>query len=299
MNMKQFRYVLVLSTEGSVSAAAAALGISQPSLSQYLKKIESEVNATLFDRSGSVLRLTDAGRVYIDAGKRILDIEHQMQGRIADINDYKSGTLTVGIAPYRAVYLMPRVVDRFRKKYPGIRVVVDERSGRELLEASERGEFDLCVTTAPANEKLYNVEKIMDEEVVLAVPEGTRMQALDMKGRKYPAVDIHAIDGAQMITLSDTQIMQRTLNDICAGYDLRYHVTVDCRSIEAQLAMVRSGLGMALVPSGIDRSNRQGVNYYSIVQPLPRRDIVVIYRKELYLTGFMRDMIDILKTIED
>ena len=111
MNMKQFRYVLVLSTEGSVSAAAAALGISQPSLSQYLKKIESEVNATLFDRSGSVLRLTDAGRVYIDAGKRILDIEHQMQGRIADINDYKSGTLTVGIAPYRAVYLMPRVVD--------------------------------------------------------------------------------------------------------------------------------------------------------------------------------------------
>lgn len=299
MNMKQFRYVLVLSTEGSISAAAAALGISQPSLSQYLKKIESEVNATLFDRSGSVLRLTDAGRVYIDAGKRILDIEHQMQGRIADINDYKSGTLTVGIAPYRAVYLMPRVVDRFRKKYPGIRVVVDERSGRELLEASEHGEFDLCVTTAPANEKLYNVEKIMDEEVVLAVPEGARMQALDMKGRKYPAVDIHAIDGAQMITLSDTQIMQRTLNDICAGYDLRYHVTVDCRSIEAQLAMVRSGLGMALVPSGIDRSNRQGVNYYSIVQPLPRRDIVVIYRKELYLTGFMRDMIDILKTIED
>ncbi|MBR6219837.1 MAG: LysR family transcriptional regulator [Clostridia bacterium] len=299
MNMKQFRYVLVLSTEGSVSAAAAALGISQPSLSQYLKKIESEVNATLFDRSGSVLRLTDAGRVYIDAGKRILDIEHQMEGRIADINDYKSGTLTVGIAPYRAVYLMPRVVDRFRKKYPGIRVVVDERSGRELPEASEHGEFDLCVTTAPANEKLYNVEKIMDEEVVLAVPEGTRMQALDMKGRKYPAVDIHAIDGAQMITLSDTQIMQRTLNDICAGYDLRYHVTVDCRSIEAQLAMVRSGLGMALVPSGIDRSNRQGVNYYSIVQPLPRRDIVVIYRKELYLTGFMRDMIDILKTIED
>ena len=299
MNMKQFRYVLVLSTEGSISAAAAALGISQPSLSQYLKKIESEVNATLFDRSGSVLRLTDAGRVYIDAGKRILDIEHQMQGRIADINDYKSGTLTVGIAPYRAVYLMPRVVDRFRKKYPGIRVVVDERSGRELLEASEHGEFDLCVTTAPANEKLYNVEKIMDEEVVLAVPEGTRMQALDMKGRKYPAVDIHAIDGAQMITLSDTQIMQRTLNDICAGYDLRYHVTVDCRSIEAQLAMVRSGLGMALVPSGIDRSSRQGVNYYSIVQPLPRRDIVVIYRKELYLTGFMRDMIDILKTIED
>ena len=189
--------------------------------------------------------------------------------------------------------------NREKKKYPGIRVVVDERSGRELLEASERGEFDLCVTTAPANEKLYNVEKIMDEEVVLAVPEGTRMQALDMKGRKYPAVDIHAIDGAQMITLSDTQIMQRTLNDICAGYDLRYHVTVDCRSIEAQLAMVRSGLGMALVPSGIDRSNRQGVNYYSIVQPLPRRDIVVIYRKELYLTGFMRDMIDILKTIED
>ena len=297
--MKQFRYVLVLSTEGSVSAAAAALGISQPSLSQYLKKIEKEVNATLFDRSGSELRLTDAGRVYIDAGKRILDIEHQMEGRIADINDYKSGSLTVGISPHRAVFLMPQVLRRFRERYPGIHVVVDERSGKELLEASEHGEFDLCVTTAPVNERLFNVVRIMDEEVVLAAPEDTALEARPMEGRKYPAVDIRMIDGARMITLSDTQIMQRTLNDICDAYDLRYHVAVDCRSIEAQLAMVRAGLGMALVPSGIARSNRDGVCYYSVVQSLPLRDIVVIYRKEQYLTESMKEMIDILRTIED
>ena len=297
--MKQFRYVLVLSTEGSVSAAAATLGISQPSLSQYLKKIEKEVNATLFDRSGSELRLTDAGRVYIDAGKRILDIEHQMEGRIADINDYKSGSLTVGISPHRAVHLMPRVLLRFAKLYPGIHVVVDERSGKELLEASEHGEFDLCVTTAPVNEKLFNVVRIMDEEVVLAVPADMALDAVQTPGRKYPAVDIRVIDGARMITLSDTQIMQRMLSDACDAYDLHYRVAADCRSIEAQLAMVRAGLGMALVPSGIDRSNREGVRYCSIVQPLPLRDIVVIYRKAQYVTSAMKDMIRILKTIED
>ena len=299
VNMKQFRYVLVLSTEGSFSAAAAALGISQPSLSQYLKKIEQEVDATLFDRSGSELRLTDAGRVYIDAGKRILDIEHQMEGRISDINRYKSGRITVGISPHRAVCLMPRVLVRFAKLYPGIHVVVDERSGGDLLEASAHGEFDLCVTTAPVSEKQFNVEKIMDEEVVLAVPADRPMEAADVPGRKYPAVDVSIIDGAQMVTLADTQIMQRALTDLCERYDLRYTVAVDCRSIEAQLAMVRAGLGMALVPSGIDQSVGGGVRYYSIAQPLPLRDIVVAYRKAQYLSQPMRALIDILKAIED
>ena len=85
MNLKQFRYVLTLADEGSFSRAAETLNIKQPSLSQYIKKIEKEVGMELFDRSGGDVRLTDAGRAYIDIGRKMLDLEHQLEGRFSDL----------------------------------------------------------------------------------------------------------------------------------------------------------------------------------------------------------------------
>ena len=297
MNMKQFRYALVLASEKSFSRAAEVLGISQPSLSQYLKKIEKEVNAVLFDRSGKDVRLTDAGRVYIEAGKKILDIEHQMEGKISDINRNLSGTLVVGISPHRAVCLMPEVTKRFKQIYPGFQVILEERTGHELLDEAEQGEFDLCVTTAPVDRKVFEDVFIMDEEVVLATPEEYEFNTVILPGRKYPAVSISVIDNARLVTLADSQIMQRLLDEQCDVYGIHYQTAVSCRSIEAQLAMVRSGMGMALVPSGIDKLGEHGLRYYSIEQELPKREIVVAYRKEQYLSEPMKSFIDILKDL--
>lgn len=299
MNMKQFRYVLVLASEGSFSRAAETLGISQPSLSQYLKKIEKEVHAILFDRSGSEIRLTDAGRAYIDAGRKILDIERQMEGRISDIAGYKAGTLVVGISPHRAVCLMPVVIKRFNSLYPGIQVILDERTGHELLDGAEHGDYDLCITTAPVDVKVFDAVKIMDEEVVLASSSENQMAGNVLKRRKYPAVDIKVLNNAPIITLSQEQLMQSMLDAQCAVYGIHYRMAASCRSIEAQLAMVRAGLGMAMVPAGIDKFGDDGVKYYSIIQDLPLREIVVAFRKEQYLSKPMKDFIEVLKGIEN
>ena len=98
MNMKQLRYAVVLAQKGSFSSAAEALAISQPSLSQYIKKIENEIGLELFDRTNGDVRLTDAGRVYIEAGRKILDLEHQMEVSFSDLAAHKTGSLIVGTA---------------------------------------------------------------------------------------------------------------------------------------------------------------------------------------------------------
>ena len=102
MNTKQLQYVLTLYQEGSFSRAADTLNITQPSLSQYIKKIEREIGLELFDRTNGDVRITDAGRVYIEAGKKILDIEHQMENSFTDLASYKTGSLIIGAAPYCA-----------------------------------------------------------------------------------------------------------------------------------------------------------------------------------------------------
>lgn len=100
MNTKQIRYVETLARVGSFSEAAAELGISQPSLSQYIKKIEGELGTPLFSRTGSSLRLTGAGLVYLEMGRRMLDAEAQMLSRIGDLKADRTGVLRM--APRRS-----------------------------------------------------------------------------------------------------------------------------------------------------------------------------------------------------
>lgn len=102
MNTKQFQYVLTLAHEGSFSKAADTLNITQTSLFQYIKKVEKEIGLYLFDRKKGDIRLTDTELVYIDAGKKILDIEYQMENCFTDLVSYKTGSLIIGAAPYRA-----------------------------------------------------------------------------------------------------------------------------------------------------------------------------------------------------
>ena len=117
MNLKQFKYVLVLARTGSFSAAAEELNISQPSLSQYIKKIERDLGIELFDRAGGNVRLTDAGRVYIDIGRKMLDLEHRMSVALSDLSENKTGSVIVGTSPYRSASMMPTIAKRFRELY--------------------------------------------------------------------------------------------------------------------------------------------------------------------------------------
>ena len=333
MNLKQFKYVLVLSDQKSFSRAAEELGISQPSLSQYVRKIEDELGVRLFDRSGSSLRLTDAGKAYIEAGRAILDIEQRMKGRFDDLNDCRSGSIVIGVSPHRSICILPQAIAAFRRKYPGMQIVADERVGAELLDRAEHGEYDLCITTLPVNDDIFKYEPMRRDECILAVPRDSELDrrlaercrpgvvteavknskrgktsvtgkkteteaaGAETDKRAYPVVDIKDINGCDFIVLSENQVMQRILEDICREYKIAINKIVVCKSLEAELALVREGVGPALLPSGMLRDDTGRISCYSFVQDIPMREIVVIYRKEYEITKAVRDFIEILKNL--
>lgn len=297
MNMKQFRYVLVLAKEGSFSRAADALGITQPSLSQYIKKIEQEIGATLFDRVKGDVRITDAGRVYIEAGKTILDVEHRMGLQLLDISSGKAGSLIIGTTPYRAVGLMPSVAKVFQNRYPGMHLVVREGTTAELTEGLERLRYDLCLTLLPVDGNLFNYEKVFEEEQVLAVPaEFPALAAAVVPGRKFPAVDVRLLNEQRFVMLTDAQYMQRQLENLTRDNHLEVRIAAVVKSLEAQIAMVRSGVGVALVPSGIERfGGPSDIRFYSFVQELPKRQVAVVWRKGEKLSGVAEELKDVIR----
>ena len=286
MNAKQFKYVLTLAHEGSFSKAADALNISQPSLSQYIKKIEKEIGLDLFDRTNGNVRITDAGRVYIEAGKKILDIEHQMENALTDLQSHKAGSLIIGAAPYRAASMMPIAALAFKSVYPGMHLVVREGTTAELSEGMENGEYDVALTLLPVDDRIFAYEKVTEEELILAVPASyPPFKAKKVKDRKYPAIEAEVLNNKDLVMLTDAQFMQKQLDSLILENRLNVRTAAVVKSLEAQIEFVKAGIGMALMPSGIERfCADSSVRFYSFVPALPRREVVVMWRKDRKLS---------------
>lgn len=297
MNTKQLRYVQVLAQMGSFSRAAEALNISQPSLSQYIKKIEREIGLPLFDRTESDVRLTDAGEVYIDEGRKILDLEHRMEAKFFDLQAGRTGSVTIGASPLRSVGMMPQVARRFREVCPGVHLVIREGTTVELTEGAAHGEYDLCVMLLPVNERLFAYEKIGEEELVLAVPASyPAFRTKAVAGRRYPAIDVSLLNGQRFVMITELQLMQQSLENLCIEYGLELEKAAVVKSLTAQIAMVSEGLGMALVPTGMERfCRREDVVFYSFEQELPKREIAVMWRRDRELSGIAAKLLDVMK----
>lgn len=299
MNTKQLKYVLVLAREGSFSRAADVLNISQPSLSQYIKKIEKDIGLELFDRTNGIVRITDAGRVYIEAGRRILDVEHQMENSFTDLAVNKTGSLIIGAAPYRSASMMPMIASAFQKRHPGMHLVVREGTTAELVEGMEHGEYDLALTVLPLDDRIFNYEKIVEEELILAVPSNyPPFQTSQVKARKYPCMNVTALDKQSLVMLTDAQFMQKQLEKLRIDYSLSLYPAAIVKSLEAQIEMVKAGVGMALMPSGIERfCTDDSVTFYSFTDDLPKREVVVMWRKDRKLSKASEELKEVIRSI--
>ena len=288
MNLKQFRYVLTLADEGSFSRAAETLNIKQPSLSQYIKKVEKEVGMELFDRSGGDVRLTDAGRAYIDIGRKMLDLEHQLEGRFSDIASFKSGSIVIGISAHRSVALMPPIVSAFKSLYPGITLKIVERYRAELVEAAEHGEFDLVITTLPVDTALFTYETLFVEENVVA----SKTPLSSEHGAKFPVISASTLNGISFAMLNEEHLMQRELDELIEKHGLMLKKEVECTSLEALVEMVKEGIGAAFIPACLAKD--PSLHYYSIKETVPKREIVVMYRREQYLSKAVLDLKELM-----
>ena len=120
MNSLQIKYVLTVASLKSISKAAKKLHVTQPSLSQYIQKIEKQLGFTIFDRSISPLKLTEEGEILIDTANKIQSLEDNMINKISDIANLKTGNLKIGSSSFRASCLLSKSISEFKKSYPGI-----------------------------------------------------------------------------------------------------------------------------------------------------------------------------------
>ena len=170
MEMHQLRYAVAVARSGNFSRAAEQCHISQPSLSQQILKLEEELGERLFERTKREARPTPHGEVFLRRAIRILEEVDAAKREAEDAKDLLTGTVTIGVIPTVAPYMLPKAITVFMKRFPGVEVVVQEEPTARLLKLLHGYEVDLALLSPPfAAERLESIP-IMDEELLLAVP---------------------------------------------------------------------------------------------------------------------------------
>lgn len=298
MNIKHAQYMLTVLKEGSITAAAKKLYISQPSLSQMIKLVENTLGTPIFNRSTAPITLTYAGEKYIEAAKKILTINDNLIKEIEEINHEEHGTIKLGIPVQRAMQVMPYVLPRFYAKYPHVKVDVRESGSANTEAAVLDGNVDLaCLTTYPKHEEL-NYILIEEEELVLLtsrnsqlakrIPSGTPISITEAKNEKFISSKVgHSV--------RDTQ------DRLFVTYDIQPEILMETSSIEVGKRTAIACDAVMICPINYIEMTPElhpGCCVYPIQGIEQRRSFYVCHRKELYLTKYMRDFIEILSGLE-
>ena len=168
--LHEMAYVYEVYRQRSFTRAAQALYISQPSLSQMIRKAEGRIGTTIFDRSTSPIGLTEAGRAYIRAAEQVLQIESDLRRYLDDAERCITGVLTLGGAMLFTSYVLPPLLSTFSERYPGVELRLHEAPTARLKEQLQEGTLDFAVDNSAFDPAVYEARLFKREQVILAVP---------------------------------------------------------------------------------------------------------------------------------
>lgn len=251
MDLAQLEAFLEAARWGSFRRAAEALYLTQPSLSERIKRLEEELGQPLFIRMGRGVRLTEAGRSLLPYAERALSAVRQAREAMEAFASTSAGHLHIGTARVIGTYVLPEILLRFRRRHPGVEVTIRTGRSSHVLQMVVTQEVQVGLCRA-----LYHPEvdtlRLYDEEIVLVVyPEHPFAQA--------GSASIYAVAREPLILYDRESSYFVLIDRVCRDAGIVPRVLMNLDSIEATKRMVESGMGISFLPrSAIRREVEAG-----------------------------------------
>jgi DNA-binding transcriptional LysR family regulator len=302
VDFKELNYILTIAEEGGFSRASRKLFLSQPSLSQYVKRLEDELGFGLFDRTQTPIALTDEGEHYVAYARKILMLREEMRRGFDDISSAKRGRVALGIPSIRGSVLLPDLIPYFKSQCPNIHISLLETppGGSKILEASILdGKNDLIILGHPVSTRGIEFEPIYDERMFLAVPPPYEkdLKFLESKNTLYPLVDMSCLRDHPFIMGREYTLVRRMTESLCEPYGFRPNVVIETDSLVTTQRMVSLGYGLTLVPEMFLNSNYENFRpkHYSIQDPDYIWQMFIAYKKGGYLSKAAKVFLEVTK----
>lgn len=298
MNARQIHYAMEVAKSRSFSAAAERLNISQPSLSKQIQNLETELGVKLFDRSTVTMKLTPAGEYFLHQAQALLYQGGQLVRSMEDFKTENKGRLTIGVSPFRNLFLMPQIVEKIKEEYPDIEIRLREMPSNQLRKEAEAGSFDFAIVNLPVNEAVLDVIYLEPEHLAVAVP----YKMLPLIKCEDPAqsaeVDFSCFSEVPFVVVAQSQEMRRYFDSLCASYHVTPKVAVEVAGgVTSAWAMAQAGLGATLLPRRLLEGTVFGDNLalFTIRDPAYARQPVIVTRRGQYIPKYAHYAMELLQ----
>jgi LysR family nitrogen assimilation transcriptional regulator len=237
MELRGIQYFVQIADEGSVTRAAEKLGVAQPALTRQLKRLEAELGAQLLMRLPRGVRLTTAGREFLEHARQVVLEVARARSLVQGGARLARGRVAMGTSPTLAPLLLPGVVARARQQCPHVALRVMEGFSPQLIDALLTGRLDIAVATNPPRSPALVLTPLVSEPLVVVVPPGGR-------GTRNAFSLAELAKTPLIVTRGLRAIVEQQLAGLGAG--LRVEAEVD--SIEAIRRLLLSGVGASVMP---------------------------------------------------
>ena len=288
MDLDQLHTFLEIVRLKSFSKAAQTCYRTQPAISAQVRQLEQELNTSLFERLGTKISLTTAGKLFVEYAEQILDLRRRAQDAINELDRMPRGELVIAANEATCIYVLPQVFSEFKKKFPNVQLSVDRSYGSRVVEAVLNNLADFGITQLPVQEKKLQAARIHSDEILMLVP------------GKHPLAARKSITPRDLaglpLLLPKSGTTRARLDAWLEPVEGELRISMELDSTEMIKRFVMAGLGLSFLAAShcreeVGSGKLSGVS----LGPEPMfRQLALIYRKDKALSKAALGFIEVI-----
>ena len=289
MTITQLQYVLAVKKKKNFTLAAEKCFVTQPTLSMQIQKIEEELSIQIFDRTKKPIQLTDIGQKIVNQAKNIVIEADRIKDIVEQQKGFIGGEFRLGIIPTIMPTLLPMFLNNFIKKYPKVKLIIEELNTDEIITKLKNGHLDAAIASTPLMEEKLKEIVLYFEPFVAYIPENHKIAD---KGE----IEISDLNIEEILLLQDGHCFRDGILNLCKsnGISTGNSFQLESGSFETLIKLADEGLGTTLLPylHTLDLSEKNKKKLHHFVEPKPAREVSLIFPK----TELKIQIIDALRT---
>ncbi len=290
MTITQLQYVLAVAEHKNFTLAAEKCFVTQPTLSMQIQKIEEELGILIFDRSKKPIQLTDIGQKIVSQAKNIVNESDRIKDIVDQEKGFIGGEFRLGIIPTIMPTLLPMFLNNFIKKYPKIKLIIEELNTDEIITRLKNGHLDAAIAATPLEEEKLKEVVLYFEPFVAYIPDSHAMASKE-------EIQVSDLNIDEILLLQDGHCFRDGILNLCKNSNLseKNHFQIESGSFETLIKLADEGLGTTLLPylHTLDLSEKGKKHLHHFAEPKPAREVSLVYpRTELKI-----HIIDALRTV--
>lgn len=240
--IRQLEYFLAVARYRSIRKASEMLGISQPTLTSQLAKLEKIMGLSLLERGKSGSLLSPAGKHILPYINKVIDDMSALQDATEIAASGNKASYRLGVAPTLGPYLIAHLFPSIHQRYQELKFFVREDTPAALESDLEKGTYDLIISPLPINQDNFFVEMLLREEIKMVMPNDHPLAQ-----KKY--IRPEHLKGEKIITIDESHLFHKQVEELCLRFGSTLLQDYQGNSLDALRAMVMTGVGIAFLPA--------------------------------------------------